>query len=54
MLNVFLNIDTEVYPLSADWRAERLRSDMQRDIYDSRRKGSSACGISSTFSVGTS
>jgi hypothetical protein len=33
MLNVLLTIDTEVYPLHADWRADRLARDIARDIY---------------------
>lgn len=33
MVNVFLTIDTEVYPLTADWREKRLQADIDRDIY---------------------
>lgn len=32
MLNVFLTIDTEVYPLLPDWRETGLMSDMARDF----------------------
>jgi hypothetical protein len=32
-MNVFLTIDTEVYPLSSNWRGDRLQADIRRDIY---------------------
>lgn len=33
MLQVLITIDTEVYPLLGDWRADGLRRDIDRDIY---------------------
>lgn len=33
MLNVFITIDTEVWPLLADWRTDNLKRDIDRDIY---------------------
>ena len=33
MPKVFLTIDTEVYPLTADWRETQLRADLDRDVY---------------------
>jgi hypothetical protein len=33
MLNVLFTIDTEVYPLTKNWREEALASDIRRDIY---------------------
>ena len=32
-LKVFLTIDTEVYPVSLNWRESALQQDLQRDIY---------------------
>jgi hypothetical protein len=32
MLNVFLTVDTELWPCSADWRKTELAPDLQRDI----------------------
>jgi hypothetical protein len=32
-LNVFLTVDTEVYPITSAWRENRLRRDIDRDIY---------------------
>jgi hypothetical protein len=39
MLNVLLTIDTEVYPLHANWRANSLRHDIARDIYGQTSQG---------------
>lgn len=39
MLNVLLTIDTEVYPLSPGWRGDRLRPDIDRDIYGVTAEG---------------
>ncbi|MGC2332867.1 MAG: hypothetical protein WA581_15550 [Candidatus Acidiferrales bacterium] len=39
MLNVFLTIDTEVYPLTPNWREMRLRADVDRDIYGVTQDG---------------
>lgn len=39
MLNVLLTIDTEVYPLHANWRADSLRQDIARDIYGQTSQG---------------
>jgi hypothetical protein len=33
ILNVFLTVDTEVYPITSTWRKDRLRHDVDRDIY---------------------
>ena len=33
MLNVLLTIDTEAYPISKNWKQERLHTDVERDIY---------------------
>src|SRR2546427_8724630 len=33
LLNVFLTVDTEVYPITPTWRKDRLREDVARDIY---------------------
>jgi hypothetical protein len=33
MLNVLITVDTEVYPLLPDWRADNLARDVRRDIY---------------------
>jgi hypothetical protein len=38
-LKVFLTIDTEVYPISPDWREMALQKDVQRDIYGIVRAG---------------
>jgi hypothetical protein len=32
MLNVFLTVDTEAWPLHADWRERRMADDIRRDI----------------------
>ncbi len=32
-MKVFLTIDTEVYPISPDWKDSALKNDIQRDIY---------------------
>ena len=42
-LKVFITVDTEVYPLSRDWRASGLQEDIQRDIYGIA--GSSETGL---------
>lgn len=39
-MNVLLTIDTEVYPLRRNWRAEGLRGDIARDIYGETDQGS--------------
>lgn len=33
ILNVFVTVDTEVYPIHADWRTDALRRDIDRDVY---------------------
>jgi hypothetical protein len=33
MLKVLLTVDTEVYPISTNWKEDRLSRDIQRDIY---------------------
>ena len=33
MLQVLITIDTEVYPINKDWTQDRLRRDLDRDIY---------------------
>jgi hypothetical protein len=49
MLNVFLTIDTEVYPLLPDWRSAGLQGDISRDIYGETSKG--AYGLSYQIDV---
>lgn len=39
MLKVFITIDTEVWPLLPDWRADFLYRDIQRDVYGATRFG---------------
>lgn len=39
MLNVFITVDTEVYPLLPDWRNTRLAGDVARDIDGQTREG---------------
>src|ERR1700760_1658208 len=43
-LNVFLTIDTEVWPRTPDWRKNRLGEDIQRDIYGVTRHGDFGIG----------
>jgi hypothetical protein len=38
-LRIFLTIDTEAYPLVADWRETHLRADLDRDVYGVTRDG---------------
>jgi peptidoglycan/xylan/chitin deacetylase (PgdA/CDA1 family) len=33
MLRVLITIDTETYPISSDWKQDRLSADMKRDVY---------------------
>lgn len=40
MLNVLITIDTEVYPLTPDWRNDNLEKDCSRDIYGVTTGGS--------------
>src|SRR5262245_41317486 len=49
MLNVFLTIDTEVWPLLPDWRRNGLGRDIERDIYGVTSRG--AFGISYQIDV---
>jgi hypothetical protein len=44
MLNVFLTVDTEVWPLRQDWRTAGLGADIRRDIYGETGEG--AFGLS--------
>jgi hypothetical protein len=39
MLKVLITVDTEVYPLVPDWRADTLERDIRRDIYGKTPKG---------------
>lgn len=39
-LRVLITIDTEVYPMLPDWRQDRLRRDLERDIYGETVDGS--------------
>ena len=39
MLNVFITVDTEVYPLLSDWRVTGLAGDISRDIDGQTREG---------------
>lgn len=39
-LNVLITIDTEVYPVSDDWKVTRLESDWRRDICGETARGS--------------
>ena len=39
-LNVLITIDTEVYPINEDWRANSLSGDIRRDIYGDTQRGS--------------
>jgi len=40
LLNVLITIDTEVYPVSNDWKSTRLESDWRRDICGETARGS--------------
>src|SRR6478609_6242763 len=40
MLNVFITVDTEVWPLLPDWREAGLTRDIDRDIYGNTPSGS--------------
>jgi hypothetical protein len=37
--SVFITVDTEVWPISADWRATNMGPDMQRDMYGVTSRG---------------
>src|SRR5262245_32802828 len=39
MLNVFITVDTEVWPLRSNWRTEGLGGDIARDIYGETSEG---------------
>ena len=39
MLNVFLTVDTEVWPLTPNWRQSGLERDIQRDLYGVTQQG---------------
>lgn len=39
MLKVLITVDTEVYPLFTDWRADHLQRDIRRDLYGETRQG---------------
>src|SRR5438067_1583499 len=41
MLNVLITIDTEVWPLTPDWRRGGLRRDVDRDMYGRTDRGES-------------
>jgi len=49
MLNVFITVDTEVWPLLPDWREEGLVRDIDRDVYGATANGS--VGISYQMEV---
>src|SRR5450432_4005187 len=44
MLDVFITVDTEVWPRYADWRQARLARDIERDIYGMTKQGEFGVG----------